>query len=80
MLHKSSMRTQWNGLRTSLVCNPFISLEIMPVDAIASSRSIYATTPLRIGISTCRSRPFGMLLILISNFQITNCGSICNNA
>ncbi|XDJ36587.1 MAG: hypothetical protein V3Q69_14015 (plasmid) [Burkholderia sp.] len=53
MLHKSSVRTQWNGLRTSLVCNPFISPEIidpkfvinMPVDAIASSRSIYATTP-----------------------------------
>ncbi|MEX3591951.1 MAG: hypothetical protein VB140_01625 [Burkholderia sp.] len=53
MLHKSSVRTQWNGLRTSLVRNPFISLEIidpkfvinMPVDAIASSRLIYATTP-----------------------------------
>ncbi|MEX3592691.1 MAG: hypothetical protein VB140_07595, partial [Burkholderia sp.] len=51
--HKSSVRTQRNGLRTSLVRNPFISPEIidpkfvinMPVDAIASSRSIYATTP-----------------------------------
>ncbi|KAF1011391.1 MAG: hypothetical protein VB140_08155 [Burkholderia sp.] len=51
MLHKSSVRMQWNGFRTSLVRNPFISPEIidpkfvinMPVDAIASSRSIYAT-------------------------------------
>ncbi|XDJ35015.1 MAG: hypothetical protein V3Q69_05615 [Burkholderia sp.] len=42
-------------MRTSLVRNPFISPEIidpkfvinMPVDAIASSRSIYATTPHR---------------------------------
>ncbi|KAF1017872.1 MAG: hypothetical protein E5299_00253 [Burkholderia gladioli] len=25
--------------------NPFVSPEIMPVDAMASSRSIYATTP-----------------------------------
>ncbi|MEX3592603.1 MAG: hypothetical protein VB140_06825 [Burkholderia sp.] len=41
MLHKSSMRTQWNGLRTSLVRNPFVPPETMPVDAIASSRSIY---------------------------------------
>ncbi|MEX3592162.1 MAG: hypothetical protein VB140_03285 [Burkholderia sp.] len=40
-------------MRTSLVRNPFISPEIidpkfvinMPVDAIASSRLIYATTP-----------------------------------
>ncbi|MEX3592784.1 MAG: hypothetical protein VB140_08350 [Burkholderia sp.] len=40
-------------MRTSLVCNPFISPEIidpkfvinMPVNAIASSRLIYATTP-----------------------------------
>ncbi|KAF1016619.1 MAG: hypothetical protein E5299_00459 [Burkholderia gladioli] len=53
LLHKSSVRTQWNGLRTSLVRNPFISPEIidpkfvinMPVDAIASSRLIDATTP-----------------------------------
>ncbi|KAF1018164.1 MAG: hypothetical protein VB140_03530 [Burkholderia sp.] len=45
LLHKSSVRTQWNGLRTTLVRNPFISPEIMPVDAIASSHSIYATTP-----------------------------------
>ncbi|XDJ36447.1 MAG: hypothetical protein V3Q69_12085 [Burkholderia sp.] len=29
MLHKSSVRTQWNGLRTSLVRNPFISPEII---------------------------------------------------
>ncbi|KAF1017853.1 MAG: hypothetical protein E5299_00284 [Burkholderia gladioli] len=41
LLHKSSMRTQWNGLRTSLVRNPFVPPETMPVDAIASSRSIY---------------------------------------
>ncbi|XDJ35682.1 MAG: hypothetical protein V3Q69_02215 [Burkholderia sp.] len=31
---------------TSLVRNPFVSPEIIPVDAIASSHSIYATTPL----------------------------------
>ncbi|KAF1011266.1 MAG: hypothetical protein E5299_01449 [Burkholderia gladioli] len=31
--------------RISFVCNPFVSLEIMPFDAIVSSRSIYATTP-----------------------------------
>ncbi|KAF1018222.1 MAG: hypothetical protein E5299_00003 [Burkholderia gladioli] len=35
-----------NGLRISLVCNPFVSPKIMPVGAIASSRSIYATIPL----------------------------------
>ncbi|XDJ35070.1 MAG: hypothetical protein V3Q69_06245 [Burkholderia sp.] len=46
MLHKSSVRMKWNGLQTSLVRNVFVSPEIMPVDAIASSRSIYATTPL----------------------------------
>ncbi|MEX3592226.1 MAG: hypothetical protein VB140_03810 [Burkholderia sp.] len=45
MLHKSSVRTKWNGLQTSLVRNPFVSPEIIPVDAIVSSRSIYATTP-----------------------------------
>ncbi|MEX3592487.1 MAG: hypothetical protein VB140_05860 [Burkholderia sp.] len=45
MLHKSSGRTKWNGLQTSLVRNPFVSPKIMPVDAIASSRSIYTTTP-----------------------------------
>ncbi|XDJ35780.1 MAG: hypothetical protein V3Q69_03255 [Burkholderia sp.] len=33
--------------RTSLVRNPFVSPKIMLVDAIASSRSVYATTPLR---------------------------------
>ncbi|XDJ36345.1 MAG: hypothetical protein V3Q69_10940 [Burkholderia sp.] len=33
-------------LRTSPVRNTFVSLEIMPVDAMASSRSIYATTRL----------------------------------
>ncbi|KAF1014294.1 MAG: hypothetical protein E5299_00851 [Burkholderia gladioli] len=33
-----------NELRTSLARNPFVSPKIMPVDAIASSRSIYATT------------------------------------
>ncbi|KAF1017811.1 MAG: hypothetical protein E5299_00302 [Burkholderia gladioli] len=31
--------------RTSLVRNPFVSSEIMPVGAIASARSIYTTTP-----------------------------------
>ncbi|MEX3592993.1 MAG: hypothetical protein VB140_10080 [Burkholderia sp.] len=46
MLHKSSVKTQWNGLRTSLVRNPFVWSEIMPIDAIASSRSIYATISL----------------------------------
>ncbi|MEX3592876.1 MAG: hypothetical protein VB140_09105 [Burkholderia sp.] len=30
MLHKSSVRTQRNGLRTSLVRNPFVSPEIIP--------------------------------------------------
>ncbi|MEX3592325.1 MAG: hypothetical protein VB140_04560, partial [Burkholderia sp.] len=53
LLHKSSVRKQWSGLRTSLVRNPFISPEVidpkfvinMPVDTIASSRLIYATTP-----------------------------------
>ncbi|MEX3592349.1 MAG: hypothetical protein VB140_04755 [Burkholderia sp.] len=34
-------------MRTSEVRNPFVSPEIMPVDAIASSHSIYATTPMR---------------------------------
>ncbi|KAF1012492.1 MAG: hypothetical protein E5299_01175 [Burkholderia gladioli] len=34
-----------NGLRTSLVRNPFVSPEIIPSDAMASSHSIYATTP-----------------------------------
>ncbi|MEX3592826.1 MAG: hypothetical protein VB140_08695 [Burkholderia sp.] len=55
MLHKSSARTKWNRLQTSLVRNPFVSPEIMPVDAIASSRSIDATTPihcLRAGIDS----------------------------
>ncbi|MEX3592272.1 MAG: hypothetical protein VB140_04165 [Burkholderia sp.] len=33
-------------MQTSLVRNPFALPEIMPFDAIASSRSIYATTPL----------------------------------
>ncbi|MEX3591787.1 MAG: hypothetical protein VB140_00315 [Burkholderia sp.] len=46
LLHKSSLRTQWNKLRTLLVGNLFVSPKIMPFDAIASSRSIYATTPL----------------------------------
>ncbi|MEX3592527.1 MAG: hypothetical protein VB140_06155 [Burkholderia sp.] len=32
-------------MQTSLVRNPFVLPEIMPVDTIASSRSIYATTP-----------------------------------
>ncbi|KAF1017787.1 MAG: hypothetical protein E5299_00330 [Burkholderia gladioli] len=39
---ESASSTVW---RTSLVRNPFVSPEIMPVDAIASSHSIYATTP-----------------------------------
>ncbi|KAF1004928.1 MAG: hypothetical protein E5299_02316 [Burkholderia gladioli] len=43
LLHKSSLRTQWNKLRTLLVGNLFVLPEIVPVDAIASSRSIYAT-------------------------------------
>ncbi|MEX3592824.1 MAG: hypothetical protein VB140_08680, partial [Burkholderia sp.] len=34
--------TAW---RTSLVRNPFVSPELCPSDAMASSRSIYATTP-----------------------------------
>ncbi|XDJ36245.1 MAG: hypothetical protein V3Q69_12815 [Burkholderia sp.] len=34
-----------NGLRTSEVRNPFVSPETMPIDAIASDRSIYATKP-----------------------------------
>ncbi|MEX3592112.1 MAG: transposase [Burkholderia sp.] len=38
----SASSTVW---RTSLVRNPFVSSEIMPVDAMASSHSIYATTP-----------------------------------
>ncbi|MEX3592220.1 MAG: hypothetical protein VB140_03765 [Burkholderia sp.] len=42
------MRTQWNELRTSLVRNQFVSPEIIAVDAIACSRSIYATTPLAV--------------------------------
>ncbi|KAF1010067.1 MAG: hypothetical protein E5299_01770 [Burkholderia gladioli] len=40
---ESAFSTAW---RTSFVRNPFVSHEIMPVDAIASSRSIYATTPM----------------------------------
>ncbi|MEX3592118.1 MAG: hypothetical protein VB140_02940 [Burkholderia sp.] len=40
MFHKLSVRTQWNGLQTSLVRNPFVSPKIMPVDAISSARSI----------------------------------------
>ncbi|XDJ35604.1 MAG: hypothetical protein V3Q69_01330 [Burkholderia sp.] len=55
MLHKSSVRTNGNELQTSLVRNPFVSPEIMPVDAIASSRSIYAKTPLT--EKTARSKP-----------------------
>ncbi|XDJ35830.1 MAG: hypothetical protein V3Q69_03790 [Burkholderia sp.] len=35
--------TAWG--RTSLIRNPFVSPEMMPVDAIASLRSIYTTTP-----------------------------------
>ncbi|MEX3591993.1 MAG: hypothetical protein VB140_01940, partial [Burkholderia sp.] len=45
----SASSTVW---RTSLVRNPFVSPEIMPVDAIASSHSIYATTPHRLQPST----------------------------
>ncbi|MEX3592419.1 MAG: hypothetical protein VB140_05350 [Burkholderia sp.] len=52
-MHKSSAWTQWNGLRTSLVRNPFISPEIidpkfvinMLFDTMTSSRLIDATTP-----------------------------------
>ncbi|KAF1004696.1 MAG: hypothetical protein E5299_02358 [Burkholderia gladioli] len=32
------------GVKTVLVRNPFVSPEIMPFDAMASSRSIYGTT------------------------------------
>ncbi|MEX3592614.1 MAG: hypothetical protein VB140_06900 [Burkholderia sp.] len=32
-------------MRTSEVRNPFVSPEIIPSDAMASSHSIYATTP-----------------------------------
>ncbi|MEX3592550.1 MAG: hypothetical protein VB140_06355 [Burkholderia sp.] len=35
-------------MQTSLVRNAFVSPAIMPVDAIASSRSIDATTPVRL--------------------------------
>ncbi|MEX3591758.1 MAG: hypothetical protein VB140_00115 [Burkholderia sp.] len=34
-------------MQTSEIRNPFVSPKIMPVGAIASSRSIYATTPRR---------------------------------
>ncbi|XDJ35346.1 MAG: hypothetical protein V3Q69_09360 [Burkholderia sp.] len=37
-----------NGWRTSLVRHPFVSPEIMPIDAMASSYSIYATTPIEV--------------------------------
>ncbi|MEX3592771.1 MAG: hypothetical protein VB140_08245, partial [Burkholderia sp.] len=40
----SASSTAW---RTSLVRNPFVSPELCPSDAMASSRSIYATTPIR---------------------------------
>ncbi|KAF1009998.1 MAG: hypothetical protein E5299_01791 [Burkholderia gladioli] len=59
-LGASASSTAW---RTSLVRNPFVSPEIMPVDAIASSRSIYATTPCalrrssRIQCPACVSSP-----------------------
>ncbi|XDJ36456.1 MAG: hypothetical protein V3Q69_12215 [Burkholderia sp.] len=45
-------------MRTSLVSDPFVSPEIMSVGAIASSRSIDATTPLMSRFSmplTCRT-------------------------
>ncbi|XDJ35837.1 MAG: hypothetical protein V3Q69_03860 [Burkholderia sp.] len=35
-----------NRLRTSLVRNLFVSPELCPSDAMASSHSIYATTPI----------------------------------
>ncbi|MEX3592950.1 MAG: hypothetical protein VB140_09725, partial [Burkholderia sp.] len=41
----SASSTAW---RTSLVRNPFVSPELCPSDAIASSRSIYATTPKKV--------------------------------
>ncbi|MEX3592875.1 MAG: hypothetical protein VB140_09095, partial [Burkholderia sp.] len=47
----SASSTAW---RTSLVRNPFVSPELCPSDAIASSRSIYATTPPH-GMACCRS-------------------------
>ncbi|MEX3591895.1 MAG: hypothetical protein VB140_01155 [Burkholderia sp.] len=35
-------------MQTSRVRNSFVSPEIMSINAIAPSRSIYATTPLRV--------------------------------
>ncbi|MEX3592508.1 MAG: hypothetical protein VB140_06020 [Burkholderia sp.] len=42
-----------------MIRNPFVSPEIMHVDAIASSRSIYATTPpyTREGVARLRDKP-----------------------
>ncbi|XDJ36439.1 MAG: hypothetical protein V3Q69_11990 [Burkholderia sp.] len=42
-------------MRTSLVRNPFVSPAIIPVDAIASSHSIYATTPPSDAMASSRS-------------------------
>ncbi|MEX3591903.1 MAG: hypothetical protein VB140_01245, partial [Burkholderia sp.] len=47
--------TAW---RTSLVRNPFVSPELCPSDAMASSRSIYTTTPLEIGKASLMSSFF----------------------
>ncbi|MEX3592264.1 MAG: hypothetical protein VB140_04110 [Burkholderia sp.] len=47
MLHKSSARTQWHRARF---------MQQPPVDLIASSRSIYATTPMRDDFLISRSR------------------------
>ncbi|MEX3592004.1 MAG: hypothetical protein VB140_02040, partial [Burkholderia sp.] len=68
----SASSTAW---RTSLVRNPFVSPELCPSDAMASSRSIYATTPI-----SYLFFPFLSHEGRFSNFKITNCGSICNNA
>ncbi|XDJ36578.1 MAG: hypothetical protein V3Q69_13955 (plasmid) [Burkholderia sp.] len=58
----SRRRNQPHGGRISLVRNPFVSPEIMPFGAIASSSSIYATTlllpqnpALAPGRSACRA-------------------------
>ncbi|XDJ36440.1 MAG: hypothetical protein V3Q69_11995 [Burkholderia sp.] len=42
-------------MRTSEVRNPFVSPAIIPVDAIASSHSIYATTPPSDAMASSRS-------------------------
>ncbi|KAF1012329.1 MAG: hypothetical protein E5299_01212 [Burkholderia gladioli] len=43
-----------NRMTDLLVRNLFVSPEIMPIDVIASSHSIYATTPLRVNVTGSR--------------------------